>query len=365
MSTVNIEDVCNNIGISLARIVGESNDLGKLRQRTGFLDSLVSQENTSAHPEQIPVDSGDGKIKQVNVRYLPADNGDAVFTEAADICEPVATDDYLFKPVTPTKLIGTQVTFTHEQMRKWCVSPAEGRAEIILTKLNKMFVGMNNELIALANAAAGNFYNGVAPGKQVPLFYQNGGMPQVNPAGEVILLEDMMDLGISARPIVVGAGNLSKYARYQGIGCCNDYGQDVSQVGEFSLYRDQFLGGVTGDANDFLAYAPGALQLVQWNANRGEFAQVDGASAMTTMIDPFTGIEMDLDIIWDKCQKLWVFTFSKTYDLFTIPDDIYGDGEGEGEADDRQGVNNLFKYRAVCGAGDFCGEGEGEGEGEG
>jgi hypothetical protein len=262
-----------------------------------------------------------------------------------------------------------KVTFTHDEMRKWCVEPAAGRAEIILTKLNKLFVAIDKDLVALANAQAGNFFNGVAPGKQIPMFYQNGGMPQVNPAGEVILLEDMMDLGIAARPIVVGAGNLSKYARYQGIGCCNDYGQDLSQVGEFSFYRDQFLGGVTGNGNDFLAFAPGAVQFVDWNANRGDFEVIDGASAMGRFTDPITGIELDLDVVWDKCDKVWVFTYTKEYDFFSIPNDIFGDGEGEGEADDRQGVNNLFKYRAVCGAGDFCdsgnGEGEGEGEGEG
>lgn len=363
MSTINLADVCNTMRQDLVNLVGD-NYGAVARQKTGFLDAINSTENTSAHPEQLQTDAGDGKIKQVVVRYLNAALESEVVTTPGDICEAGSPDTFNFELVKPTLYAGIPATFTNAEMRKWCDSPSADRAKIILQKMNPLFVNMNKQLIAAGNAAVGGFYDGGLAGKELPMLFQaTGGMMQSNPAGEVTLLEDMSDLGIVGTPIVVGAGKLSQYTRYAGIGCCNDYGQEIGSTGMFNFYRDQFLGGVTGNADDFLAFAPGAVQFVSWNANKGEFAVVNGASYETTIIDPITGIELDLDVVYDTCTKTWVFTFGKHFDLFTTPVEVYGEG------DPREGVNNLFKYRAVCGAGDFCtapdGEGEGEGEGEG
>jgi len=343
MATIDVADVCNTISQDLANVVG-ANYGATQRQKTGFLDAVISPDNTAAVPEPIQVDAGDGKIKQVIIRYLQAGLESEVVSAAPDICLAGTPDAFQFETVVPELYSGVKITFTNAEMRKWCGSPAEDRSRIVLTKMNALFVHMNKALIAKANAGVGGFYGGVAAGKQVQmLFTPTGGILQSDPAGEVTVLEDMSDLGIAGAPLVVGAGNLSQYVRYAGIGCCNDYGQDISGTGAFNFYRDQFLGGVTGNANDFLAFAPGAVQLAGWNANKGEFAVNDGASMETTVIDPVTGIELDLDVTYDKCDKVWVFTFSKTYDLFITPSAVFQ------EDDPREGVNNLFKYRALAG----------------
>lgn len=358
MATINLADVCNTIQQDLVNVVGEGNYGATQRQKTGLLEALVSTENTSSF-EQVQVDAGDGKIKQVSIKYLSAASESEVSRSPLDICDSGTPDTFKYDLIKPELYAGIPVTFTTAEMRKWCDLPSADRARIIATKMNPLFVDMNKQLIAAANVAAGNFYGGVAPGKQLPMIYEaNGGMPQANPAGEIILLEDMSDLGIVSTPIVVGAGKLSQYTRYQGIGCCNDYGQNIAGTGMFNFYRDQFLGGVTGNADDFLAFAPGAVQFLSWNANKGEFAMDFGDIVRTTIVDPITGIELDLVANYIKCDDLWVFTFEKHFDLFTIPIDVFGEG------DDREGVNNLFKYRATCGAGSFCGNGEGE-NGEG
>jgi hypothetical protein len=361
MATINLSEVCNTIQQDLANIVGENYGAAQ-RQKTGFLDALVSPENTTM-TEQIQTDAGDGKIKQVSVRYLSAGLASEVSQEPGDICEAGDEDSFKYELVKPTLYAETKITFSTAEMRKWCDSPAADRARVIATKMNRLFVDINEQLIAAANTNVGTFYNGVAAGKQVPmLFAASGSMVQANPAGEVTVLEDMSDLGIVGTPIVVGAGKLSQYARYANIGCCNEYGQDIASLGALAFYRDQFLGAITGNADDFLAFAPGAVQMIQWNANRGEFAMNLGTIERTTIIDPITGIELDLVVKYIECDDKWTFTFSKWFDLFNIPTDVFG------EDDPREGVNNLFKYRAVCGAGSFCdapvGEGEGEGEGE-
>lgn len=343
MATIDIAEVCNTISQDLANVVGANYGAAQ-RQKTGLLDALISPDNTSAVPEPLQVDAGDGKIKQVIVRYLQAGLESEVVDTAPDICLAGTPDAFQFQTVVPAEYAGVKITFTNAEMRKWCGSPAEERSRIILTKMNPLFVHINKALITKANAGVGVFYGGVAAGKQVPMLFQAAGqMLQSDPQGEVTLLEDMSDLGIVGTPLVVGAGKLSQYVRYAGIGCCNDYGQDISGTGGFNFYRDQFLGGVTGNADDFLAFAPGAVQFIGWTANKGEFAVNDGASMETTIIDPITGIELDMDVTYDKCDKVWVFTISKTYDLFITP-------TGQFQATDpREGVNNLFKYRAITG----------------
>lgn len=347
MATINLSTVCNTIQQDLANIVGENYGAAQ-RQKTGFLDALMSPENT-AFAEQIQTDAGDGKIKQVSVRYLTAGLESEVSDEPTAICTPGTDDTFQFDLVQPSLFNSIKVTFSVSEMRKYCDSPAADRARIIATKMNPLFVAINKQLIAAANSSVGTFFNSVAAGKQVPmLFTGSGAMVQANPAGEVEVLEDMSDLGIVGTPIVVGAGKLSQYARYANIGCCNDYGQDIASLGALAFYRDQFLGGITGNADDFLAFAPGSVQMVQWNGNKGDFAIEDGESYATTIIDPITGIELDLDVIYDKCTKKYIFTFAKTYDLFTIPTEVFD------ATDPRDGVNYLFKYRAICGAGSFC-----------
>jgi hypothetical protein len=355
-----LADVCNTIQQDLTELIGNQPTAAG-RESVGFLEAVVSPENTASQAEQVQIDAGDGKIKKVIVRYLNAGSEDAVNTDESerDICAFGDADAFNFKEVNVGLYADIAITFTDDQMRRFCDAPAADRARIIATKMNPLFLSMNKQLIAKANTVAGNFYNGVAPGKTVPmLFTSTGGMVQSNPAGEVTILEDMSDLSVVGTPIVVGAGKLSQYARFAGIGCCNDYGQNIAATGGFSFYRDRFLGGVTGNADDFLAFAPGALQFVSWNRYKGDFAVQNGASFKTTIIDPVTGIELDLNAKYDDCNERWVFTFSKNFDLFTMPDDVFG------STDPRDGVNYLFKYRAACGAGDFCGNGEGEG-GEG
>lgn len=360
MATINLADVCNTFQQDITNLVGETPSAAQ-RQKTGLLDAVVSPENTSGQLEQLQTDAGDGKIKQVSVQYLKAAEMSEVNTDEGErsICTAGTPDTFEYALVKPTLYADIAVTFTDAEMRKWCGLPSEDRARIIMTKMNPLFRSINAGLIAKANTLAGNFANGVAPGKQVPMLYTGDGMTQANPAGEVTILEDMSDLGVLGTPIVVGSGKLSQYTRYAGIGCCNDYGQDISGTGAFNFYRDQFLGSITGNADDFFAFAPNALQFVSWNRYNSEFAIENGASFKTTIIDPVTGIELDLNAKYDDCNERWVFTFSKNYDLFAPPADTFGEG------DDREGVNFLFKYRAVCGAGDFCDNGNGEGEGEG
>jgi len=339
---IDVADFCATLQQDLADLAG-NNYKAMAREATGFFDSLVSPDNRAGFSQELQLDGGDGKNKQVIVRYIQP----GVYSEAGTSATNICTDDG--EEVTETRTIeditrfrrSPILTFTNAAMRDLCDAPSEYRAKVLATRMSALVRSINRDLIGLANAAAGTHLGGDALAKDVNLIQASGtGQISADYTGEVDLLEEMADLGVM-NPIVVGAGNLAKYARLQGIGCCNDYGQDLSQVGDFSFYRDRDVPSVIASANNFLAYAPGAVQLVTWNANKGEFAMNHDHFAHTTMIDPVTGIEFDFEMNYDRCDKVWKIGLSLNYDLFTLPVNMFKD------ADERDAINYLWLFNGT------------------
>lgn len=342
--TIDVADFCATLQQDLADLAG-ANYKAMAREQTGYLDSLVSADNRAGFSQELQLDGGDGKNKQVIVRYIQP----GVYSETADTSVNICTD--AGEEVTETRKVedvtrfkrSPTLTFTNAALRDLCDAPSEYRAKVLATRMSALFRSINRDLIALANAAAGIHLGGDATATDLNLIVNNvagGGQIQADYTGEVDLLEEMADLGVM-NPIVVGAGNLSRYSRLQGIGCCNDYGQAVDQFGAFQFYRDRDVPSVIGAANNFLAYAPGACQLVTWNANKGEFAMNHEHFAHTTLVDPVTGLELDFEMNYDNCDKVWKIGLSLNYDLFTLPVDMFKD------ADERDQINYLWKFNAT------------------
>jgi hypothetical protein len=187
----------------------------------------------------------------------------------------------------------------------------------------------------------GGFYNGVAAGKSIQLL--NSTTPvSANPLGANEMMNDFIQLGATGKPIVAGLGKLNQYTRLAGIGCCNQYGQDIANLnGELDYFWDNDVAGITGNADDFLAWAPGAVQLVTFNEYKGEFAVTDSDLFMGTIVDPVTGLELDMKMYFDKCDEFWKLAMWLNFNAFVLPLDMYKEG------DLREGTNNLFRYRAT------------------
>ncbi len=339
---MDLKDFCITLQQDLNDLAGNNFPAYK-REATGFLDSLVSTENTTGIPEPLRVDAGDGKRKQVIVRYLTPGLLSEVSNTDTNICTNEGIEEVhntLLKDVDRFRR-SPVLTFTKDELRNLCEGPSEHRANVVATKMSSVFRSINQDLIALANTGVGSFFGAVAAGKQINLLAKEGLVSAADPNGEFVVREDMANLGIMGRPIVVGAGKVAQYSHLAGIGCCNQYGQQIDQMSNWAYYRDQDLGSITGNADDFLAYAPGALQMIKWNLNKGEFEMNDTRSVESTIIDPVTGIELDYDMYYDRCDKVYKMYFYLNYGLFVLPTDMYKVG------DDRAGTNNLFKYRAL------------------
>ena len=342
METINLGDFCQTIQSDLADLAG-SNYPAMKREATGLLDAVVSPANRQGFSQEYPVDGGDGKLKQVLVEWIQPQPVSEMVTSAQDICTPTDPIDPLREIRTLTGFASTKViSFTKAHMRKLCDGPSEWRAKIVASHMSGLFRKINQGLVAKYNAQVGNFIGGVAAGKTVYMLDSSGPIKQIDPNGAVDIMEDMADLGVSDRPILVGAGILSRYASLANIGCCNAYGQDVSMADEgFDWYRDRDVDTILAGSNNVLAFVPGAVQMATYAQNRGEFGIVHEHFAESTIVDPVTGLEIDFEMRYDQCTKTYTMVFFSHYDLFLLPDDMFTD------ADERDGVNYAFRYTAA------------------
>lgn len=340
--TIDVADFCGTLQQDLADLAGNNYPAMK-REATGFLDSLVSAENRSSYSQELAVDSGDGKKKQVIIRYIQPGVYSEVGTAAVNICDNAGeevSETRAIKEVTRFRR-SPVLTFTKESLRSFCDAPSEYRAKVLASRMSALFRSINRDLISLANAAVGEHLGGTAAAVNLQMIINEAsGRKSADFTGEMELLEEMADLGLS-NPFVVGSGLLSQYARLANIGCCNDFGQDMSKLGSFMFYRDRDVPSVIGAAQNFLVYAPGAAHLVTWNKNKGEFAMTHEHFAETTLVDPVTGLELDMEFNYDRCDKVWKLMLSLDYDLFTLPTNMFKD------ADERDAINYLWKFNAT------------------
>ncbi len=336
-------DFCQTVQQDLADIAGRN--YGAIqRTPTGFLSAALSDANTSGFPEPYMLDMNDGKgKKQVLIEMIQPSSISTIVTEPGDVCEPGTpkTKTQYLKSIT--KFAGTSnLTFTKAAMRRFCERPAEWRAKVILSEMDALFRKINQIAIGQYVAGVGGFYGGVAAAKEVQMLENTGAIRQSDPNGEVAIMQDFQDLGYTMQPILVGAGNLDTYTKLANIGCCNAYGQDIGDTaGSFAYYRDRDVDAVIGDDNNVLAFTPGAVQFVSWNENEGDFAMEHEHFAETTIVDPITGLTLDMEMNYDRCTKTWVILFFLNFDLFTLPLTMFPD------LDERDGTNGTFHYVAT------------------
>ena len=339
---IDVADLCATLQQDLNELAG-NNYPAMAREQVGFFDALVSAENRAGFSQELAVDAGNGTKKQVVIRYLQP----AVYSEmgsaAVNICSEAGvetSEQRAIKEVTRFRR-SPVLTFDKDTLRTFCDAPSEYRAKVLSTHMSALIRSINRDLISLANANVGIHLGGDATATDLQMIVNAAsGQKSADFTGEMELLEEMSDLGLT-NPFVVGSGLLSQYTRLQGIGCCNDYGQNVNDFGQFRFFRDRDVPSVIGAAQNFLAFAAGAAHLVTWNKNKGEFAMVHEHFAETTMVDPVSGIEFDMEFNYDRCEKKWKLMLSLDYDLFTLPTDMFKD------ADERDGINFLWKYNAT------------------
>jgi len=332
--------ICPLLQEDMAGVVGR-NYAALNRQQTGMLDALRSPLNTEGLMP-IPIDLGDGKRKRVQVYYVPATPAAQVVSTPAAHCssqtkqEPeevlVEIDDYRGS-------VGRVLTTA--ELQTLCTPGLDRdrlRQTMLLQDIRAINVAVNQAALTFLVANFGSHFAANSPATvNVNLF--NNNLPDT--FGFSSVLEEYSDIEGVNRPLVVGAGLSSQFFRSMSWGCCNDGGIDLSVAnGEAYFFRDKDANTILG-ANQFAVMSPGVMHLLQWKANSGIFMETGDTFAHTRIMDPITGLEYDVDIVYDPCTKQWTWAVGMHFSFFIMPDQWPA-------GSDMEGVNGTLRFTATA-----------------
>jgi hypothetical protein len=332
------QGICEKVQSSLNAILGSTNPALK-RTQVGYLQAITSPQNT-AGTQQVPIDPGDGKKKEVRIKYLQRGTDQDLTDTKPTGCATEIEKEPFEETVSITNYLGTKgIKFNESQMRRLCEADSEFMAGVINGELDPLIVQLNKNLITIQAANFGAFNPAIALPKEVDLL--EGALSRPLYFGESIIMEDMENIDSARRPIVIGGGKLAHYVRQVGIGCCNDFGIELSQAGNMDFFRDRFVGPILGNVDDFIALVPGYVQLLTYNEYVGSYVKENDVFSHTTITDPVTGIKFDMKWHYNDCDDFYFVQFGINYEMWFIPANSFA------AYDELEGVNFTFHYRAT------------------
>ena len=341
VGVVFLQGICEKVQSSLIALFGA--DAPSLtRTKVGYLQALTSPQNMSGMTI-MPIDPGNGKIKQVRVKYIQRGTESTTVTAKPSMCSP-GDEVAPFEDIKAiTNYIGSvEMKFNEAEMRKLCEPDSEYMQAVVNANIDKVVRALNKKLITIQSVNFGAFNPAVVGAKSVQLL-DAANLNRAVYAGEATILADLEYLDVSERPLLIGSGNLSTYARMEKIGCCNAFGQDIGQAGNFDYFQDRFVGGILGNANDFICLVPGHVQLLTYNEYVGTYVKENDVFSHGTIVDPVTGLTFDIRWIYTYCNgEFYTMQMGLWYDMYFMP------GNAFGYSDELFGYNGSLHYRATA-----------------
>lgn len=316
------------------------------RHANGFLTAIQSPKNVNAVDEPLLLDSRDGKgPKTVELEYMRRATPDDTHTDNESFCEDGVEISKLYVPKQINKFVRSQnLKFSDDEMRKLCEGSDEFRARVFRLQIDAFLTRVNRIAIAEAIAGKGGLGAGAAPAvTDRQMLEVDGTQTANNPMGEILIAQDYAKMGHNERPFMVGAGKLDTYARLADIGCCDQYGHDISETANVDYYYDLEVDKVAGTSDNIITFVPGAIQMATWLKNKGAFQWDHAHFTKDTIVLPdANGLEVDWNARYDECKDHWIVQMSLHFGVFPAPLDMYSTG------DDNEGFNGVLMYKATA-----------------
>lgn len=335
MGLVN-NDLCKTIQFMLATYVA-GNPADKITQK-GLLDALVSPMNKPITPELQNLSVNRDGNTVFRARYWQGFAEGSASAILEDVCVPGTPSVPKSQDYTLTQVASKKVSVAIEDFRDYC----EGRSEVlnkyILDAMDKvrekksLLLGASIASLVLPYAtslrAGAPVDSNAAPASAK--FFENAATGQISPLGVLTVTNEFEEGDYDGAPLLIGRGLLRNYAKLAAIACCNELGQDVSQLGDgtgsdFMYFIDRNLPTTLGNANAFLALRPGWFQ--QWTQprfiNQYEITK-DAYDFNSTIEDPRNGERFDIQSRMQNCDFGQIdVVISQNFDLFSVPADMY------------------------------------------
>lgn len=337
----------------------------------GLLQLLTSAANRAASRVKLgnvqAVEQGDGKVYKVSRRFFPRLGQ----TDTTEI-EYCPTSGETIKPLYDEveikyKTVSRKMKIDDELMR--CIKESRTdyqnafTTEVLRNHINKL--GAEVSAVVTKGGYIGNFVNcglqlqqknqligGPFPGfgcKDLPLFLASG--LGINPVGESILDSDRKEAEIEQQLVLVGGTLLDQYRKARAIASGNDNGFDASLLDiTRSIYYDTHIPVGLGNPNGIIAMAPGALQLITYAKNQGQFQYEFEDQMRTTVVDPWLGLTHDVYMSYVKCAEE-----IELYIQFVTNWAVVGMPKCWADMDPYfAGVTDVFCYNIVCADTGYC-----------
>lgn len=278
----------------------------------GLLQLLTSSANRAASRVKLgnvqAIDRGDGKVYKVSRSFFPRLG--QVNNASVEYCP---TDGDVIKPLydeveIKNQTVSRKIKIDDELMR--CIK--ENRADYQNAYINEVLRNHINLLGQQVSTVVGtNGYIGGFPKcdcdstpaacLDLPLFISTG--LGINPVGESILDSIRKQAEIDQQLVLVGGTLLDQYRKARAIASGNDNGFDASLLDiTRSIYYDTHVPAAMGGNNKIIAMAPGALQLITYAKNQGQFSYEFEDQMRTTVVDPWLGLTHDVYMSYSKCN---------------------------------------------------------------
>jgi len=150
------EGLCQNLQVNLNTVTGNNAPQLK-RDRVGYLDAIVSQENT-AGVEMLPIPTN-GKYRKVQVNYAQRGIEDSVSLTCTNNC--TATNEVEPKEaiVDVDKCVESALLFNEDEMRKLCEADSLWVSQTIMGQMNAINVAQQILLVGKENQVTFQDYN--------------------------------------------------------------------------------------------------------------------------------------------------------------------------------------------------------------
>jgi hypothetical protein len=338
------------------QLVGDFSDFdyGRLREKAGFLEYIVSPDNTRDIVQN--VSPGNGKLRTVELTYTPRVLETQVATNANKVCTSTqdfgaATTSYSLNPTTDGVSIDFRVTPLN--LATICEPNEQWVSKVINYMIDAAVRKIHTQVATQLSALVGGFavgdanQDGTAIAANTKVLSSKmastlGYAPDYRFISELEFTA--MNSGYGSAPLFFGWGEALKSFSQLRAACCADNGMNMGELASTSgmaFLADKKIGSVFG-ANYFVGLASGAVQLLQYN----EYAGPRGINYIdteiykqTVIVDPQTGIAFDFTAKLD-CG-VWHFQIKKAFKLVGMPTDMFCVG------DDYRGVTYVNKYQIV------------------
>ena len=323
---------CPNIQEDLNSAFGFNPQI--MTEDSRFLKVLLSPQNKN-NTFQNQLDLGDAHKRVVQFTYMPRKVTGASSSSVGNTCAGGNTPCNLSKSYEIDETAGSSIEWSIDLtlINEQCEKDPQFFAKVLASYMDLLVRDINyrsaGEAAVLATAGINP-----ATGLATPT-----ACATLNSAaccyGKVTNLLEVVDFAFTEMEwnkniFTFGSNFLWKsYWKSMSLACCNDLGEDLNAMMRASnivpFYDRDFRTQLVG-VNDFLAFIPGSLQLITYNAHRGAKGIItvdDDSHKRGTIIHPNPEIDLEFDYYAELSCNKWNFYLGLAHEVVGAPTDMF------------------------------------------